>query len=144
MKVVVDTSVIVALERGNPYVIKILKTMVEKNVEIFMSTVTVSEILTGSYLKKDPKKAVLDAKKVLAQFLWIPLDGAVAEKTGQLLAYLITKGNPIEYQDVVIAASSMTIHSDYLITLNKKHFVVFPTLAKTVYTPTEFLANVQL
>ena len=144
MKIAVDTSIIVALERRNPSVIKLLKTMAEKAVVLIISTVTVSEILTGSYLKREPKKAVLDAKKVLAQFLWVPLDGAIAERTGKLLAYLITKGNPIDFQDVVIAASAMNVQSDYLITLNKKHFVVFPTISKIVYTPDEFLNNIEL
>lgn len=142
MKVLVDTSVLVALERRDPEVIELLKTFTRKNIDILISTVTVSEILTGSYLKKKQKKAVLGAKEVLAQFLWVDLDGAVAEKTGQILAYLITKGKPIEYQDVVIAASFIKSRSDYLITLNKDHFTVFSKIAKKVYKPKEFLEEV--
>ena len=42
MKVTVDTSIIVALERRNTNVIKLLKIMVEKEAVIIISTVTVS------------------------------------------------------------------------------------------------------
>lgn len=58
---------------------------------------TVSEILTGSYLRRDYTKAVGKAKKVLGQFSWVNLDGVVAEKIALLNAYLITDGQPIEY-----------------------------------------------
>lgn len=84
----------------------------------------------------------MEAKEVLRLFLWVDLDGGVAERVGQLLAYLITKGKPIEYQDIVIAASFIKSHSDYLITLNKQHFIVFPKIAAQVYEPKEFLEKV--
>lgn len=138
MRVLLDTSVIVEIDRLNKDVLALLKELTSKNVELVVSTVTISEILTGSYLSKRAKKAVLEAKKILSQFLWIDLDGEVAEKTGKLLAYLIIEGKMVEYQDVVIAATFFASHSDYLITLNKSHFLVFPKLKGKVFTPVEF------
>ncbi len=144
MRVLLDTSIIVEIDRHNEKVLNLLKKLAEKNVEVVISTVTISEILTGSYLKKDFKKAVLEAKKILSQFLWFDLDGEMAEKTAQLLSYLILEGKPIEYQDVVIAATFFISRSDYLLTLNKDHFKIFPDIKNKVFTPEEFNEKIKL
>ena len=47
--------------------------------------VTVSEILTGSYLTKDSKKSVLEAKRIMGQFIWVELDAEIAEKQPNIL-----------------------------------------------------------
>ena len=144
MKIIVDTSVIVEIDRGNKEVIKLLKLLVEKNAELVISTVTVSEILTGSYLTRDARKSVITAKEILNQFIWIDVNGEVAEKTAQLLAYLLAKKNLIEYQDAVIGATFFTAHGDYLLTLNKKDFLKLPNLGGKVFTPEEFEKTVKL
>lgn len=138
MKIILDTSIIVEIDRQNENVVNILEETIEKNIEIVISTITISEILTGSYLKKEFEKAVLDAKRILTQFLWIDLDGEVAEKTAQILAYLIAEGKMIEYQDIAIAAIFFVSKSDYLITLNKKHFESIESLKGKVLDPDEF------
>ena len=136
MRVLLDTSVIVDVDRGKKEVIDVCRKLTMEH-EALISTVTVSEILTGSYLRKDYRKAVAKAKKVLGQFSWINLDGAVAEKTAQLNAYLITEGQPIEYQDQAIAASCLVTRSDVLLTRNKEHFIRIPALKDKVLTPEE-------
>ena len=143
MKIALDTSIIVEIDRKNVEVIKILKRMIDKDYDVVISTVTVSEILTGSYLRKDFKKAVLEAKKILGQFLWVDLDVEIAEKTAQYLAYLITEGKIIEYQDVVIAATFKVTDSSYLLTLNKHHFELIPGIKGKVYEPKEFLKSIK-
>jgi predicted nucleic acid-binding protein len=144
MRVLLDTSIIVEIDRHNEIILNLLKKLAEKDIEVVISSVTISEILTGSYLMKDFKKSVLEAKKILSQFLWFDLDGEIAEKTAQLLSYLILEGKPIEYQDVVIAATFFVSHSDYLLTLNKDHFKVFPDIKDKTFTPEEFNENIKL
>ncbi|MBI5332342.1 MAG: type II toxin-antitoxin system VapC family toxin [Candidatus Aenigmarchaeota archaeon] len=139
MNVVLDTSIIVEIDRKNKEVIDILKKLIDNNHRILVSTISVSEILTGSYLRKDYKSSVLEAKRILGQFLWIDLDAKIAEKTAQYLAYLITEGNIIEYQDAAIAATFKTTDSDYLLTLNKNHFERIPDLKNKVFIPKEFV-----
>lgn len=136
MRVLIDTTVIVDIDRGNKEVIELCREL-SKAHEALISTVTVSEVLTGSYLRKDFHKAVKRAKRVLGQFSWISLDGAIAEKVAQLNAYLIAEGQPIEYQDQVISASCLTTDSDVLLTDNKEHFTRIPALKSKVYTPHE-------
>jgi predicted nucleic acid-binding protein len=56
----------------------------------------------------------------------------------ELNAYLISKGQPIEFQDVVIAASFLYECCDVLLTENKEHFKRLPNLKGKVMTPKEF------
>jgi predicted nucleic acid-binding protein len=136
MRVFLDTSIIVDVDRGKKKVINVCRKLTAQH-EALISTVTVSEILTGSYLRKDYTKAVTKAKKVLGQFSWVNLDGTVAEKIAQLNAYLITEGQPIEYQDQAIAASCLMTGSDILLTENKEHFSRIPVLKNKVFAPEE-------
>jgi predicted nucleic acid-binding protein len=135
--VFVDTSIIVDVDRGKQEVIDLCKELTSTN-NAFISTVSVSEILTGSYLRKDFKTAVNKAEKVLSQFRWVSLTGEAAKLTAQLNAYLISKGQPIEYQDIAIAASFLTEGCDVLLTENKDHFERLPNLKGKVMTPKEF------
>jgi len=138
MKILVDTSVIVELDRKSQEVIKILKRIIEDEHELFISIITFTEILTGAYLRKDVKPSVLEAKRILGQFIWIQFNIEIAEKTSQYLAYLLVKGNKIEFQDVCIAATFHVNHIDYILTLNKSHFEILPDLKGKVYAPKEF------
>jgi predicted nucleic acid-binding protein len=140
--VLVDTSIIVDVDRGKEEVIELCKQLTRDG-RACISTVTVSEILTGSYLRKDYRAAVAKAQRVLSQFQWIPLNGEVAELVAQLNAYLISKGEPIEYQDVAIAASFLVRCCDVLLSENKEHFERFPNLKGRVKTPKEFCQEFQ-
>jgi len=133
----VDTSIIVDVDRGKQDVIDLCKRLTFTG-NAYISTVSVSEILTGSFLRKDYKAAVKRAEKVLNQFRWVPLDGKVAKLIAELNAYLISKGQPIEYQDVAIAASFLLECCDVLLTENKDHFGRLPNLKGKVMTPKEF------
>ena len=135
--VFVDTSIIVDVDRGKEDVIELCKRLTSTN-NALISTVSVSEILTGSYLRKDYRVAVKKAEKVLSQFRWVSLNGEAAEIIGELNAYLISKGQPIEYQDVAIAASFLVECCDVLLTENKAHFERLPNLKGKVKTPKEF------
>ena len=135
--VFVDTSIIVDVDRGKEEVIELCKRLTSTNTA-FISTISVSEILTGSYLRKDYKAAVKKAEKVLSQFRWIALNGEIAKIIAEINAYLISKGQPIEYQDVAIAASFLSECCDVLLTENKDHFERLPNLKDKVMTPKEF------
>lgn len=136
-KVFVDTSIIVDVDRGKQDVIDLCKQITSTNNGL-ISTVSVSEILTGAYLRKDYKAAVKKAEKVLNQFRWVTLNAEVAKIVAELNAYLISKGQPIEYQDVAIAASFLMECCDVLLTENKNHFERLPNLKGKVMTPKEF------
>ncbi len=135
--VFVDTSIIVDIDRGKQDVIALCKQLTSTN-SAYISTVSISEILTGSYLRKDYTAAIKKAEKVLSQFRWVTLNGEVAKIVAELNAYLISKGQPIEYQDIAIAASFLLECCDVLLTENKDHFERLPNLKNKVMTPKEF------
>ena len=138
MRIVLDTSVVVELDRRNQEVIELIKKTAVQEHQLLVSTITVSEILAGSYRRTDAKRAVAEAKSILTQFVWANLDSITAEKVGEYLAYLGSRKKRIEYPDVAIAATFKTSNADYLLTLNKADFVVLPELAGKVLTPAEF------
>jgi len=135
--VFVDTSIIVDVDRGKEDVIKLCKQLTQTN-SALISTISVSEILTGSYLRRDYLAAVKKAEKVLSQFRVVTLNEDVAKLVAQINAYLISKGLQIEYQDVAIAASFLVECCDVLLTENKDHFERLPNLKGKVMTPEEF------
>ncbi len=137
MKIILDTSIIVEIDRRNKSVIEMIKQLIESDSTVIISTITISEILTGSYLASDFKKAVSSAKRILGQFSWIDFDSEIAEKTAKYMSYLISKGNIIDYEDVAIAATCSVTYSDFLITLNNKHFKFIPELKGKVLLPEE-------
>jgi predicted nucleic acid-binding protein len=138
MTVLIDTSIIVDVDGGNEEAIDLCKRLTGTN-RAMLSTVSVSEILTGSYLRRDYNASVNRAGKVLGQFIWISLNGEVAKLIGQINAYLISKGLPIEYQDMAVVASCLVEHCDVLLTENKDHFERIPKLRGRVMTPKDLL-----
>lgn len=141
MKILCDTSIIVELDRHNEKTVHLLQKLIENGHELLISTITVSEILTGSYLTKDAKASVTTAKEILNQFSWHDFDSETAETAAKLFSYLILqkKQDDIEYPDVMISAAFIAKHCDSLLTLNKKDFIIFPNIEKYVYTPEEFM-----
>jgi predicted nucleic acid-binding protein len=135
--VLVDTSIIVDVDRGKEDVIELCRQLT-RDKKALISAVSVSEILTGSYLRRDYKTAVRKAERVLGQFRIVTLNEETAKVIAQLNAYLISKGQPIEYQDVAIAASFLVECCDVLLTENKDHFERLPNLKGKVMTPKEF------
>lgn len=141
--VFVDTSIVVDIDRGKKDTIELCRYLTSTN-GAMISTVTVSEILTGSYLRSDYTTAVNKAQKVLEQFIWVPLGGEVAKRIGQLNAYLISKGQSIEYEDVAIAASCLVENCDVMLTENKDHFTRFPKLQEKLMSHEELYAKLRL
>lgn len=142
MKILFDTSAIVEVERKNKLIIELIKSLINKNADLYISVITLSEILTGCYLREDYERASLEAKRVLSQFIWIDMDSNIAEKTAKFMAYLIKNGKIIEYQDVAIAAAFNIIKGDCILTLNKKHFEFITELKDKVFTPKELTEKI--
>ncbi len=138
MRVVCDTSVLVEVDRGNEQVVQLLKRLMEAEDELIISIVTVAELLTGAYLRRDTHISVLNVKEVMNQFTWRDVDEEIAEMAAKMCAFLISEKREYDFADVLIGATLLCEHADTLITLNKKDFVVFPQLKDRVLTPEEF------
>jgi len=131
LKIVLDTSILVEVDRKNEAAVRLCKKITRQQ-EVYISTVTVAEILTGSYLRSEA--AVKKARRVLGQFHWIEIDGTIADKIAQITAYLMTVGKMIEFQDVVIAATALVLNAHRFVTQNPDHFKRIPKLSGIVQT----------
>lgn len=137
MKIFFDTNILIDLERQREDTVRLLEACQTAGHDLWISTVSVSEIFTGAYLRKDAEKAAGRAREALGQFQWKELDGEVAIAMGQVLAFLVAHGKRIEYQDTVIGASCLVETADRLVTDNDAHFRPIPGLGDRVWTTKE-------
>ena len=137
MRIVIDSTVLIDIERKNKETLDLVKSLLANNEEIIISTVTISEVLTGVYYI-GKREGLLDARNVLSQFSTVALDAEVADKTAQFVAFLLKNGSPIEFKNVAIAATFAVTKSDFLLTQNKKHFEVIPEIGSKARTISEF------
>ena len=138
MRIVLDSSVIIELERKNQEAIALVKEFLKNDEEVIISTVAVSEVLVGPYFSNDFNGAMAEIKQIISQFSSVNLDAKIAEKIARYWAYLIAEGLPAQYQDVAIAATFAVTKSDFLLTQNKKHFDVLPEIGSKARTISEF------
>lgn len=134
-----DTTFLVQVDRKDADAISLAKLLEPKGISAFISSITVSEIMAGALLRHDPKEAMENARMVLAQFDWKDLDGGIALKAGELLAWQINGGKRISYQDTAIAATALELGADLIVTENRNHFSVFPETKGIVVTAREAL-----
>ncbi len=137
MKILLDTSVLIDVERRSQEAIRLLGELSVNNEELVVSTITISELLAGPYLIGQ-EKALAAAKKLLNQFVPVDLCSLIAEKIAQYMAYLAAQGTPLEFQDIAIAATCTITRSDFLLTQNKKHFEILPDIGNKAKTIAEF------
>lgn len=128
MGVVLDTSVLVAAERGALRFEALLESLGEESVA--MAAVTASELLHGCHRATDPAvrtrraafvDALLDALPVL------PFGLPEARRHAELWAGLERTGEPIGPHDLLIAATALA-HGHALATMNQREFGRVPGL----------------
>lgn len=139
MRVLFDTTFLVQIDRKDADAIGLARLLEPKGISAFISSITVSEIMAGALLRHDAKAAAENARMVLAQFDWKDLDGGIALKAGELLAWQIKSGKRISYQDTAIAATALELGADFIVTENRKHFSVFPETKGMVMSAREAL-----
>ena len=143
MRILFDTSALIDIDKKKDKALpELMEELTDKNVELVISTVSISEFLTGVYLKSEVTKYSIKAKEFLMQFKWFDLDAETAEETAKLIAHRLLEGKPIEYQDNVISATFKTAKADFLITTDIKHFDL-PTLKGNVFTPSVFFRKLK-
>lgn len=128
MGVLIDTSVLVASERGKISLTTLLATRREE--DCFISAITASELLHGVH--RSPDMAVRTRRSVLVDLVLdslpiLPVDLSIARVHAQLWAELAQRGTPIGTHDLWLAASAVT-HGLPIATLNVREFERVPGL----------------
>lgn len=123
MRVLVDSNILVDIDRGKEEVIELMEMLTELNADLFISTISVSEFLVGVCIQdKLEKSRLVDGRELLAQFKYVNFDPQIAEIAAERIACKLKSGKHIEYQDEIIAATSLFLKVNYLLTNNIKHY----------------------
>jgi tRNA(fMet)-specific endonuclease VapC len=97
-----DTDIAIELLRGRN--LQIAERLASKNREqIFLSTVTVAELLFGALRGREAEKNVVVYRQFCSSFQFADLDYAAAERSGFIRADLEGRGERIGAYDVLIA-----------------------------------------
>jgi len=120
MKYILDTNICIYLINNKP-------TSVKQNLEsippenVFISSITASEIWYGIYKSKFVEKNIIAFLGFLSTIKILPYDENAAIKYGEIRAELEKSGNIIGSNDMLIAAHALSL--DYsLVTNNEQEF----------------------
>lgn len=122
MTVVIDTSVLIDVLRGEPEAARVLRESREVG-PLHSSEIVKLEVLAGMRPSEEAAtRALLDA------FTWHPVDEEVAEIAGELGRRWLPRNRGIDSADLAIAATAIALHAR-LLTRNVKHFPMFAELS---------------
>ena len=121
MSVVVDTSVIVDHLRNDPRAVNLMTGLLKQD-RVWAATPTRTEIIAG--LRPDELEPMAKLFDVLS---WIEIDIEIADGAGQLARTYRRSHGGIDTVDYLIAAAAQSIGAS-LVTLNVRHFPMFPDL----------------
>ena len=129
MGVILDTSVVIGLERGTVTLDAVTK---GRESEPFgISVVTVAELLHGVHRAKPAARRIQReafVEQIIAQFTSYPFDLAAARIYSRLWADLASKGTAVGAHDLLIAATAISIGYEVL-TVNERDFRRIPGLS---------------
>lgn len=119
LPILLDTDVIIDYLRGRSEAVAYLEAL---NGPLFLSVITVAELYAG--VREGRERVQLDL--LVSAFTVIPIDQTIAI-TGGLYRREYSKSHGTGLADALIAATAVT-RGLALVTLNKKHFPMVPSL----------------
>ncbi|MBI2378667.1 MAG: PIN domain-containing protein [Deltaproteobacteria bacterium] len=135
MGALIDTSVLVHVERGNLRVAAALAALEDSPV---VSAITASELLHGVHRadakRRDARAAYVE--RVLAGVPVIPFDLAAAREHARVWAEVKKAGISVGERDLMIAACALA-HGHRVVTCDARSFGLVPGLTVETWTPTE-------
>jgi len=120
MLYMLDTNICSYIIRNQPEMVKKKLEEIEKEHELGLSTIVVSELLYGVY-KKGSKKLIEVVKSFIDCFTIYEYDLKAAEEYGKLRAKLEKRGEIIGAYDLQIAAHALALKA-VLVTNNEREF----------------------
>ncbi|GAB3610117.1 type II toxin-antitoxin system VapC family toxin [Humibacter ginsengiterrae] len=122
MTVVVDTSVLIDVLRGDREAVRVLRESREAGV-LHSSEIVKLEVLAG--MRPSEEAAT---RRLLGAVTWHALDEEVAEIAGELGRKWLPRNRGIDSADLAIAATTIALDAQ-LLTRNVKHFPMFADLS---------------
>jgi hypothetical protein len=112
----VDTSILIDHLRGDPRAHALLARAFQSGRRLVASVLTRVEVLTG--MRPGEEAAT---RRLLALFVWIPVDEAIADRAGELGRQYLRSHPGVDPVDLVIAATVERLGTE-LWTGNLEHF----------------------
>ena len=122
MTVLVDTPVIVDHLRNDPRAVALMGDLFAREDRVWAATPTRTEIIAG--LRPHELEPM---GRLFAVVSWIDIDTAIADAAGGLAHQYLASHRGIDTVDYLIAAAAQSIGAS-LVTLNVRHFPMFPDL----------------
>lgn len=122
MRLVCDTSVLVDVLRGHERATALLTDRASGGDQLWGVVVTRTELLAG--MRRDERRATW---ALLDSLRWLEVDVEVADLAGELARRYRRSHPGVEVPDYLVAAGAELLGAT-LLTLNVKHFPMFPGL----------------
>jgi len=120
--VVVDTSVLIDVLRGERRAVDALVSAFDRGEPVMGSVLSRTEVRAG--MRKTERRRT---ERLLDQVDWVPVDTGIADSAGDLAATYLRTHRGVDTTDYVIAATTMAVGGQ-LWTRNRKHFPMFEGL----------------
>lgn len=123
MNLFIDTSVFIDVLRSKQIESSksLFKSLQESSNKGFTSVITVAELSVGAY--RSPRKDALEKTlKLLSIVNVVDLNRETAVEGGRIFAELMKKGEEIELNDCLIAATSLSLGIHEIVTRDINHF----------------------
>jgi tRNA(fMet)-specific endonuclease VapC len=129
---ILDSSVIIAAERGRHTVLDILEDVrtSQGDVELGVSVVTIAELVHGAYRAKTPvqqERRLSFINRLTSDLPVYPVTLEIARLAGRIEGQQEEKGIQLSFEDLLIGVTALSL--GYAIgTLNVRHFERIPDL----------------
>ena len=125
----IDSSIFIAAERGDPALRSALALLAPGEGDLFISAVTVFELMHGVHRAAPEKRAAREAyvENTLQTFPIVAFDEAAARVFASVDAALTAVGNRLAVEDLMIAATALAKGHD-VITRDLRSFPRVPGL----------------
>ena len=122
MTVLVDTPIIVDHLRNDPRAVTLMNDLFAREERVWAATPTRTEILAG--VRPDE---IQPMGRLFSIISWIDIDRDIADAAGELARRYHASHGGIDTVDYLVAAAAQSIGAS-LVTLNVRHFPMFPDL----------------
>jgi len=109
VRIILDTSFLIELKRGNEIAVKALEERKEGCEDILVSSLTVYELLAGaSYIwkKHGDMRELLKVQDMLKFLTEVVVDSDIVRRAAEVRAELMTRGKEIPDMDILIACTA--------------------------------------
>lgn len=120
-KIFVDSNYVIDYLRGRTYTKELIEKIKSKESEAYISVATIFELYVGALLSDNQQNKLEDIASLLNWFNVVDINREIMFITAKIHVDLRMRGLTIEIQDILIAASAVSMNLP-LLTNNKKHF----------------------